>query len=323
MESNTIKQTVENLIDSALQKRQLLVESFAGRTNAWRLLNSGADGVEGVTVDILGDVLLVEQHREHAAVTSLIDVLATRFPQKSVFLKKRWSTDTDARSGAQVAGPKCAAVMDVVENGLRFLVRLLDEEHVGIFLDSRLPREWVHANSRDKRVLNLFSYTGGFGMVAAAAGAKSTVNIDNKNSALHFAMENYRRNGLPFDDRTFFKCDVLYFLKRAAGQKGRFDLIVVDPPPRFKRRKQRDFMAHRDYGTLLAMCVSVLADNGVILAGLNALRASDDRMSQMIEAAAVRTGRTIETVDELKAHMDFPPTPDRPTARFRVLRVGA
>ena len=308
-------------ITLALSRRQGMVDAFGVATNAWRLIHSSADGFDSVTVDVIGNGLLVEQHREQVPVNGLIDALHARFPDKSIFLKQRWSRKSEDRSGALVAGPECATVFEIIENGLRFLVRLLDEEHIGIFLDSRLPREWVRANSLDKRMLNLFSYTGGFGMAAAAGGAKNTVNIDNKNSALYFAKENYRRNQLPFDNRTFFKCDVLYYLKRAAGQKGRFDIIVADPPPRFKRRRQRDFEAHRDYGKLLSMCIGVLADGGIILAGLNALKASDDQMTTMINEAADATGKTIETLEELTAHIDFPETADRPTSRFRVLRV--
>jgi 23S rRNA (cytosine1962-C5)-methyltransferase len=305
----------------ALLNRQSIIETAGDQTNVYRIVNSSADGFEGVTVDRLGNVLLMEQHRKDADMAGLMDALASAWPETPIFLKKRCSSQSSDRCGIQIAGPQSPSVFEVMENGLRFVVRLLDDEHIGLFVDSRLPREWVRANSENRRVLNLFSYTGGFGLAAAAGGARSTVNIDNKNSALHFARENYRRNGLPADNRTFFRCDALYYLKRAAGQQGRFDLIVVDPPPRFKRRRQRDFLAHEDYGRLLAMCVAVLDDGGVILAGLNALKASDARLDEMIDQAATACGVCMEVTAELGAHEDFPPTPDRPTSRFRVLRV--
>ena len=318
-----MENSVDDKIAVALKQRQPLIDAFKNQTNAWRLIHSGADGFDGITVDVLDNVLVVEKHRESVDTADLVCALTLRYPNCGIVLKERWSRISEERGGMQVAGPACLSVFEVLENGLRFRVRLFDEEHIGIFIDSRLPREWVRNNSDGKRVLNLFAYTGGFGMAAMAGGAVSTVNIDNKNSALHFAKENYRRNQLPFDSRTFFKCDVLYYLKRAATQKGRFDLVVVDPPPRFKRRRQRDFWAHQDYGWLLSLCIGVLADGGTVLAGLNALRASDDSMHDMIAEAAKATGQHIVVDKELTTHGDFPATPDRPTSRFRVLRVGA
>ncbi|MBN2530363.1 MAG: class I SAM-dependent methyltransferase [Deltaproteobacteria bacterium] len=313
---------IKEKIKEAALRRQMMITSFTSHTNAWRLIHSGADGFDGITVDVLDDVLLVEQHREHADISHLLQELPLQFPDKSIFVKKRWSRLSEHRCGEQVAGPRHPHILNILENDLRFGIRLTDEEHIGLFLDSRMPREWVRANSTDKRVLNLFSYTGGFGVAAAAGGAVNTVNIDNKNSALRYAEQNYQKNGLPFDSRTFFKCDVLYYLKRAAGQKGRFDLIVVDPPPRFKRRHQRDFVAHRDYHKLIALCIGVLAPGGTILAGLNALKASDEQMDTMIEAAAMESHSTITTTGDITAPPDFPSTPDRPVSRFRILRVS-
>ncbi|MBN2339953.1 MAG: class I SAM-dependent rRNA methyltransferase [Deltaproteobacteria bacterium] len=308
-------------LETAIQRRQRLISQWGDRTTAYRLVNSGADGFSGLTVDRLGPCLLVEVHRREIDSTPLVSALEQLFADTPIFIKHRWSRSSEKRSGFLAAGPQMSPNFEVLENGLRFQVRLADDEHIGLFLDSRLPREWVAAHSRDRRVLNLFSYTGGFGMAAAMGGARSTVNIDNKNSALTYARQNYERNRLSFDQRTFFKCDVLYYLKRAASQKGRFDLIILDPPPRFKRRRQRDFLAHRDYAGLLVQCVSVLAPNGIILAGLNALKADDTQLTQFIADAAHTTHTRIQTCDILTAHADFPPTEDRPTSRFAILEV--
>lgn len=312
---------IQGKLEIALSNRDSLVKQFQERTNAYRWVHSGADGFDGITVDMLGEVILVEQHRETADVTDLIKILLAKYPEAPIFFKKRWSTQSEQRAGLEVTDFKANPNRVVVENGLQFGIRLLDEEHIGLFLDSRQSRQWVKANSNNKRVLNLFSYTGGFGVYAAAGGATSTVNIDNKNSALQIAQRNYERNALAFDHRTFFKCDALYYLQRAAKQNGRFDLIIVDPPPRFKRRRQRDFLAHRDYGDLIRRCIGVLDSKGQILAGLNSLRANDESMDAMILEVAALTEATIQIGDTLSADIDFPPTVDRPTARFRQLHV--
>jgi len=310
------------LCQLAIGRRDALRDDSS--TTCYRLIHSTADGFPGITVDRLDNVLLVEQHRKDADVEPLMKALERCFGADTpIFFKARWSENSKERGGFQRSGATHPGYVTVVENGLKFVTRLLDEEHIGLFLDSRKPREVVRQLARGRRVLNLFSYTGGFGVAAAAGGALSTVNIDIKTSAATFARRNYELNNLPFDDRTFFKCDVLYFLKRAAGGRGRYDLIILDPPPRFARRHQADFQMDKDYGKLLAACFKVAAPGALLMAGLNASRVSDAQFEQIVAAQAEgETGDVRCAVSSwIRPGIDFPAAEDRPAARFVLIEM--
>ncbi|MCK9523069.1 MAG: class I SAM-dependent methyltransferase [Proteobacteria bacterium] len=294
----------------------------AENTDAFRVIHSAADGFAGLTVDSLGPALLVEQHRADADPSALIAALVALVgADVPIFLKMRFGRDPAQYGGRQVSGPPHGGVLDVCEDGLRFRVHLLGETHIGLFLDGRKARALVAAKTAGKRVLNLFSYTGGFGVAAATGGARSTVNIDNKASALRLAERNYAANGLAFDARTFFRCDALDYLRRAARQQARFDWIILDPPPRFYSHR-RLWEMHRDYGKLLARCLAVVAPEATLMAGLNALRASDDAFVDMVaEAFGAHPDIAWEVRQFAGPGDDFPFSADRPVARFALIAV--
>ncbi len=310
-------ESLKKLLAAALNRRDGLVSSGAGDTDSVRLLHSEADGFRGITVDRLGKTLLVEAHRRDVGIDVLVDLLVEHFgPDTPIFFKERWSKDSDVRTGRQIRGPDCSPEFAVLENGLRFLVNLLKDEHIGLFLDSRPARTLVRETAADKRVLNLFSYTGAFGVTAQAGGARSTTNIDNKRSALATAKMNYELNQLPFDTRTFLRSDAFKYVTRAAKSKGRFDLIILDPPPASKRPGNKWFNAKTGYVPIVSKCLSLLAPNGQVLAGLNAKDISDPEFDRMLRDASAQKSRQIKIVDRIGPGADFPFSCDRPVARF-------
>jgi 23S rRNA (cytosine1962-C5)-methyltransferase len=170
-------------------------------------------------------------------------------------------------------------------------------------------------------VLNLFAYTGAFGVAAAAGGARSTTNVDNKRSALEGGRRNYALNGLEGNTRSFLDSDAIRFLNRTARGRGRYDLVVVDPPPRFRRPGGRRFRVHDGYGRLIARSLRVLDTGGVLIAGLNALGVDDGAFEGHLAAAAEETGARLRIVERIGAGSDFPATRNRPSARFAVCAV--
>ena len=136
---------------------------------------------------------------------------------------------------------------------------------------------------------------------------------------------NYALNGLPTngDWRAFQRKDVVRFLAMTARSEVRYDLVVVDPPPRFSRNSDWAFEAERHTGQLLAMCVEVCADEGAgVLIGSNALAVSDARFEEMIVEAEELSGRSLVAKEWVGAGEDFPRCPYRPAARFALLDVG-
>jgi 23S rRNA (cytosine1962-C5)-methyltransferase len=309
--------SVPQLLDRAFERRRELVAELERDTDAWRIVHGSADGLDGLTVDRLGPAVLVERHRRDAAAEPLVDALDRRLGSGvPVFLKERWSSDPRELAGNQVRGPEIGAGIAVRERGIVFVVHLTAGEHVGLFLDARPARELVRARAGEQRVLNLFSYTGGFGVVAAAGGARSTTNVDAKRSALEAARRNYELNRLAADTRTFLRDDAIRFLTRAAKGAGRYDLVVLDPPPRFERAGGKTFDTRNRYGRLVARCLAVLDDGGLLLAGANFLGHGFDELECAVLDAARESGRGVGVVERIGPDADFPPAPERPVGRY-------
>lgn len=315
-----MSETVKARLEQAIGRRSMLLDD---QTNAVRLVHDAGDGFPGLTVEKWHRAMLVEAHRRDADPEPLLDALiGIAGADTSVFFKARWSRDAAARSGRQVSGPICDGEFEIRESGLRYAVHIVGQEHTGLFLDSRLARDRVRALSGGKRVLNLFSYTGGFGVSAAAGGARSTTNIDNKRSALAVARRNYALNGLYSDSRTFLKADAFEYLSRAVRGKGRYDLVILDPPP-ISRGPKRRFKVETGYVGLAAKCLRVLSCGGRLLAGLNGGRVSDDGFEDMLRQAAERVGCHARIVEHIGPGPDYPFAPDRPVARFILAQVNA
>lgn len=317
MEQDELRERLE----SAIVRRAALIESLGDGEPCYRIVHGDADGLDGLTVDRYGEVALVEQHLVRADPKPLIEALRQRLPElSSVVLKRRFSREHDALSGEVVAGAPIAEELVVDEGELRYSVHLTQGEHTGLFLDSRSARRAVCRRAAGRRVLNLFSYTGGFGVVAAEAGATSTTNVDVRRSALAGAARNYDLNGLAHDSRTFMADDAIRFLNRMARGRGRFDLVIVDPPPRFRRKGGRRFDARESYGRLIARCLRVLEPSGLLLAGLNARAVSDADYRRQIDEGAALAERQLEQVEIIEPDADFPQATGRPRARFTLWR---
>jgi 23S rRNA (cytosine1962-C5)-methyltransferase len=312
---------VARLLDEALARREAFLDGGAG-TDAWRIINGSGDGLRGLTADRFGPAVLVEAHRDDADPKALVEAIVARFGGGTpVFLKARWSASAQERAGGQVAGPPIPSALAVREGGVAFAVELVGNEHVGLFLDSRPARELVRKIAAGRKVLNLFSYTGAFGVVAAAGGASGTTNVDNKRSALDGARVNYRINGLAHDTRTFMRSDAVRYLGRAVGSGEPFDLVVLDPPPRYARPGRPPYNSRDGYPPLAARCMAACAPDGILLAGLNDMAVDQGRFEELLAAAAALAARHVDLERVIGPGPDFPPSTDRPVARFVACRI--
>ncbi len=157
----------------------------------------------------------------------------------------------------------------VKENGLKFLVNLTDYLDTGLFLDHRVTREMVRKELKDKRVLNLFCYTGSFSVYAAAGEAKAVTSVDLSKTYLEWANDNFVING--FKDETkfhFLHADVMQYLKTLKPNS--FDLIVIDPPTFSNSKRMKDFFdVQRDHAELINDALFALSQSGIIFFSTN------------------------------------------------------
>jgi 23S rRNA G2069 N7-methylase RlmK/C1962 C5-methylase RlmI len=186
----------------------------------------------------------------------------------------------------------------VHEGGHRFWVNLWDYLDSGLFLDHRETRAMVAQESPGKRVLNLFGYTGSFGVYAAGAGAARVVQVDLSNTYLAWARDNLALNDLVRSEDELVRADTFSYLDGVAGTNERFDLVVVDPPTfSNSKRMANTFDVRRDHPELLRAVLRVLAPRGVIVFSTNARGFS-------LEVSSL--GRvTVEDVTEQTRSPDF------------------
>lgn len=157
--------------------------------------------------------------------------------------------------------------IEVQENGAKFWVNLHDYLDTGLFLDHRDTRQKIQQMSRQKRVLNLFAYTGSVSVFAALGGAKQVTTVDMSNTYLDWAKRNFQLNKIN-GEHEFIKADVTTWLevrsKSTDAQK--YDLIFIDPPS-FSNSKSMEntWDVQRDHGQLISDARQCLADNGIIV----------------------------------------------------------
>ena len=156
----------------------------------------------------------------------------------------------------------------VTEGGLQFLVNLTDYLDTGLFLDHRITRQMVRDLSKDKKVLNLFCYTGSFSVYAAAGGAEEVVSVDLSKTYLDWAARNMQLNFPAYTHHHIIHADVKQQLKTL--KPASFDVIVMDPPTFSNSKRMEDFLdIQRDHAELINDCMVILKDGGVLFFSTN------------------------------------------------------
>jgi 23S rRNA G2069 N7-methylase RlmK/C1962 C5-methylase RlmI len=162
---------------------------------------------------------------------------------------------------------------------------------VGLFLDQRDNRKRVRDLSAGKEVLNLFAYTCGFSVAAAAGGARSTTSVDLSPSHLEWGRRNFALNHLDPAGHEFIPSDAAEFLRRALRQNRSFDLVILDAPTFAHGRKRgKSFSITRDLPELVCGVLAVLAPGGIIMVSTNNRRLSLKRLKGMIARGVKASG---------------------------------
>ncbi len=276
-------------------------------TTAWRVVHGGADGFEGLVIERWGRTLTAQLHagRLVLAESELRDLceraraeLGAGAVYRKHFIRDRSSGPAADREPPEHHDPQpwlgqpAPPEFPVLEDGVRFLVRPHDGFSVGLFLDQRDNRRRVRQRAIGRRVLNTFSYTGGFSVAAALGGAAQTVSVDTSRKALEWSRRNFAANGLDAGPHQFFCCDVFEFFRRAERKARRFDLIILDPPT-FSRagRAGRAFSIESDLDRLAAGALQLAAPGAMLLICTNHRGTTAARLERAVRAAhpAART----------------------------------
>ena len=207
-----------------------------------------------------------------------------------------------SRSPCEVLKGEVPDTLNARESGLDFRLAIGKNQNVGFFLDMKNCRQWLKEQAPGKKVLNLFSYTCAFSVVAASAGAKSVVNMDMAKGALSTGKINHKINDLDTRSVFFFAHDIFKSWGKIR-KYGPYDCIIVDPPS-FQRGS---FDARKDYIKIVNKLPQLLAADGLVMACLNSpeldftfLRELFDRVGGFEEQEVIPVPDSFPEVDKNK-----------------------
>jgi 23S rRNA (cytosine1962-C5)-methyltransferase len=306
-------QSLRHLLEDARFRRDAL--AHRQDLNTYRLVNTDADGLPGMTLDLFDSTLVLSLDVELEARDEmcLVELIADVIQPRAMYIKRR---PREARHVANTEGEYLAPEhpvwgeptpeVHVLEDGRRNLIRPGGDLSVGLFLDMRPTRTWLETKTKNKKVLNAFSYTCGFGVASGLGSATRTVNLDLSRRALDWGEENYRLNHLEPERQNFISGDVFDWLGRMQRWSDRFDMVILDPPSFAKSRLKR-FSVSAHYNELVALAAPVIAPGGTLLACCNHAGLSRSSFLRLIESGLRDAQRKVTDMTSLGTDlMDFP-----------------
>lgn len=304
----------ESKIRAAYQLRQNLV---AHATDSFRVVNAEGDGLPGLIVDKYAEFLVVQcstrgivQHQQE-----IVTALQSAIQPRGIFERSTGAALHEERLQPTVrllAGEEPPELIQIHEHGLRFHVNVREGQKTGFFLDQRENRQWVRTLCNGRKVLNGFSYTGGFSVYAAHAGAQRVVTVDSSHAAMQLAKENFALNQLPVAADDFVAADLFHFLRSTTQ---RFDFIVLDPPAFAHRQKDLENAA-RAYKDINLQALKNLAPGGLLLTCSCSQPLSPDLFQKILFGAAVDAKRAVRILGQSGHAPDHPINIYHPEGRY-------
>jgi len=231
---------------------------FHGRGGLWEDLRS-------VTVDSIDNILLLQlffnfEDNTEERIVELLKEYLQHSRHDTLLLKRRYVRGGETKLiCGELKGDEVA-----IENGMKFLLNLMANQNIGYFGDMKNGRSYIESIAKDKRVLNLFSYTCGFSLFAKRGGASEVVNVDMSKGALSTGMKNHHINALETKGISFLPYNILKSFPKLI-KRAPFDIIIIDPPT----FQKGSFEATNDYKKIIAKLSKLASDECTLLACLN------------------------------------------------------
>jgi len=304
-------------IRAAYELRQDLVEN--NKTDSFRVVNSENDLLPGLIVDKYSDYLSVQFHNsginvwKKEIVAALVKILKPKGVYERSDVGNRNKEEDKIREEKEFTGVlfgKVPEQIEILENNLKFIVDIARGQKTGFFLDQRDKRSALQKYCKGKKVLNCFSYTGGFSVYALEAGAKKVVSVDASESALKLVEENVKLNKLDIKKSEAVCADVKEYLNgllendpELGGEK--FDVIILDPPA-FVKNRHKVHEGLQGYRKINEAALKVLPENGILVTASCSQHVSLTDFRHMLSESAGRAGRTVQVLETYTHGIDHP-----------------
>jgi 23S rRNA (cytosine1962-C5)-methyltransferase len=314
----------------SLREDELLTDGFfrcrIARAIGWRrslfgdasgrIIASEGDGLSGLTVDRYNDTLVIQLTALGLAVRKdlLTQVLVDELHPRGIVLRTeqgiRAEEGLELNDGVLWGNPDETATIS--ENGILFDVNLMTGQKTGFYHDQRDNRLRTRDFARGRNCLDMCTYTGGFALNMARAGAASVLGVDVSANALAIAATNAERNQLPVEWR---KGDAFTVFPALREEGKRFGLIVLDPP-KFTRSKGAEAQALKGYLSLNELALGVLEPGGILFTCSCSGRITRESFREVLQRVARHSGRSLRILEQRGAGPDHPVDPACPESEY-------
>jgi 23S rRNA (cytosine1962-C5)-methyltransferase len=281
----------------------------------YRLVHGEADGLPGLVIDRYGEVFVVQigtAGMENLK-TPLLDALQAEFKPLGIVLRN----DSAAREAESLPlyVEDIGSVpehVSIEEAGVRFDIAMHGGQKTGWFYDQRDNRDRLGRYARDARVLDVFSYVGGWALRAHAFGAKQVSCIDSSAPALEAAAHNARLNGASLE---LLQGQALEVLKQLAAEDRRFELVIVDPPALIKRKKDHEEGLSL-YARLNRAALNLLSPGGFLVSCSCSYHLEPAELQRVLLRESRASGRRLQILEQGGQGPDHPVHPAIPETRY-------
>ena len=295
-------------LEQAIAARQPLADDPA--TTAYRLAHAESDYLPGLIVDRYDEWLVVQfltlgvECRRDEIVAALVDLVAPKgiYERSDVDVREKEGLEQRTRL---LWGKEPPSLIEVLENGQRFLVDVRQGHKTGFYLDQRENRARLSAFCDGAEALDTFAYTGAFGVYAGAGGAKSITLVDSSAAALELAQQNFALNGLEHNRAGYVEGDVFSVLRSYRAQERQFDVVALDPP-KFAHSGRDVKRAARAYKDINLLAFQLLRPGGVLFTCSCSGAISADLFQKIVFGAAVDAEREAQIIGYLAQGTDHP-----------------
>ena len=293
-------------IRAAIEMRSVL----SGSSKSLRLIHAESDGLPGLIVDRYEDVLVLQSLTAGSEFwkETIADLLVEETGIATIY--ERSDADVRELEGLKpitgiLRGTITNLQIPITEYGLEFKVDIAHGHKTGFYLDQRENRRRVGELSKNRDVLNCFSYTGGFSIHALANGAKSVLSVDSSADALALLEENIALNQLPADRHTSLEGDVFQLLRKFRDANRSFDLIVLDPP-KFAPTAAHAEKASRAYKDINLLAFKLLRRGGLLFTYSCSGGIDAALFQKIVASAALDAGVDATIIEHLSQGSDHP-----------------
>ena len=296
-----------NKIEQAMSLRKQLGLFENEETNIFRLINSEGDGVPGLIIDFYNGTIVLQAHavgifnQRESIANALLKVLKRNV--HTIYSKSKETlpagdeiNDADGFLKGSTEESVC------MENGHRFLINWRTGQKTGFFIDQRENRQLLTKYVQGKKVLNAYSYSGGFSIYALNSGAAFVHSVDRSKTAIELLARNLELSEQSVSRHQSYVADVHQFLQ---NPEGKYDVIILDPPA-FAKHFEARHRAVKGYKNINAMAIKSINKGGLLFTFSCSNVVDRNLFNSTIMAAAIEAGRKVQIIHQLSQAPDHP-----------------